>query len=503
MLNSPPVLKPDTKSPGISSCAICAAIGICLFGWLGALGLTGPDEPRYAWIARAMAQTGDWVTPRLYGQPWFEKPILYYWAAAIGFRLHLPSEWAARLPSAFAALAATLAIAFLARRIYGRGANWSNDPAWLAAIFFSTSIAAIAFARAATPDMLFSASIALAMVCAASILASEGIWKIPDHAAPQIWFYRMAPLLLFGAFLGLATLAKGPAAIILAGGALLFWAAATDHWRAAIRLAHPAAIGAFLVVALPWYVLCALRNPDFLRVFILQHNFERYLTPVFQHRQPFWFFGPIFLAALLPWTPLLWPAARAGLRLWREKSWSNSPGFFFACWTLFPILFFSASQSKLPSYILPAMPAAALLCAAAAIKVFRDGRARPRWIIAAAVFLMAIGVIVASGTMLRRVDGQYSSRPYAQFLHNDAHPNRIFIYKAPRAFDYGLAFYFNRQLPEWLPTDPDPALVLTTKQGFAEIAKLGRTTLTLDELQDGQQALIYVPVNSAPRASNR
>ena len=83
------------------------------------MGLLGPDEPRYAWIARAMAETGDWITPRLYGQPWFEKPILYYWAAALGFRLHLPPELAARLPSAFAALAAALAIGWLGWKHYG------------------------------------------------------------------------------------------------------------------------------------------------------------------------------------------------------------------------------------------------------------------------------------------------------------------------------------------------------------------------------------------------
>ena len=479
---------------------MCAAIGICLFGWLGKLGLAGPDEPRYAWIARAMAQTGDWVTPRLYGQPWFEKPILYYWAAAIGFRLHLPAEWAARLPSAFAALASTLAIAFLARRIYGRGRDWPSDPAWLAAIFFATSVAAIAFARAATPDMFFSASIALAMVCAAAVLASHGSLRVANHSSNGLWSNRMALLFLFGGFLGLGTLAKGPAAVILAGGALLLWAAATKNWRTAIRLAHPAAIAAFLVVALPWYVICALRNPDFLRVFILQHNFERYLTPVFQHRQPFWFFGPIFFAALLPWTILLWPAGREGLRAWREKSWKDSPGFFFACWTLFPILFFSASQSKLPSYILPAMAPAALLCTAAVIRVFGDGHSRVRWAIGVGAALVALGVVVASVAILPGMDDRYSARPYAQFLRNDAHPNRIFIYKVPRAFDYGLAFYFNRQLPEWSPSDPDPALVMTTKQGLTEISALRRTSLSLDELPNGRQALIYVPVNTAPRA---
>jgi 4-amino-4-deoxy-L-arabinose transferase-like glycosyltransferase len=119
----------------------------------------------------------------------------------------------------------------------------------------------------------------------------------------------------------------------------------------------------FCVVALPWYVLCQLRNPDFLRIFIFQHNFERYLTPMFQHRQPFWYFLPILLLGLLPWTAGLWPALAEGLRLWREKSWSKSPGFFVACWAVFPFLFFSFSQSKLPGYVLPAIPPLALLAA--------------------------------------------------------------------------------------------------------------------------------------------
>ena len=148
--------------------ASAAAIAICLFGNLGALGLVGPDEPRYVWIARAMAETGDWVTPRLYGQPWFEKPILYYWAAAMGFLLHLPAEWAARLPSACAALAAALAIGWLAKKHYGGDASSLSSPVFLAPVIFSTSVAAIGFARAATPDMLFSATITLAMACAAT-----------------------------------------------------------------------------------------------------------------------------------------------------------------------------------------------------------------------------------------------------------------------------------------------------------------------------------------------
>jgi len=367
-----------------------AAIATSLFGSLGALGLVGPDEPRYAWIARAMAESGDWVTPRLYGQPWFEKPVLYYWFAATGFLLHFSAEWAARLPSACAAFAAALAIAWLAKKHYGPEAELLSSPVLLAPLLFSTSVAAIGFARAATPDMLFSASIALAMASAASVLRKARALPVsvlePSGRQPDL-----GPLVLFGAFLGLGVLAKGPAAIVLAGGAMGLWALATRQWRQAFRLAHPLAIAAFAIVALPWYVLCAVRNPDFLHVFLWQHNVERYATPLFQHRQPFWYFGPIVLIALLPWTVLLWPVAQQGVRLWRDRSWSDSPGFFFACWAVFPVLFFSLSQSKLPGYALPAIAPLALLCAIGATRMLSRGAA----LAGAAVKLLAvIGLLV-------------------------------------------------------------------------------------------------------------
>ncbi len=539
-----------------------AAIGICLFGSLGAFGLVGPDEPRYVWIARAMAETGDWVTPRLYGQPWFEKPILYYWAAAIGFLLHLSPEWAARLPSALAALAAALAIAWLAGKHYGGDANSLSSPVLLAPLIFSTSVAAIGFARAATPDMLFSASITLAMASAADVSRQSGALRAADTelrgGRGDVW-----SLVLFGAFLGLAVLAKGPAAIILAGGAIGLWALATKQWRAAFRVAHPFAIAAFCIVALPWYVLCAIRNADFLRVFLWQHNFERYVTPIFEHRQPFWYFGPIALLALLPWTVLLWPVAQEGLRLLREKSWTNSPGFFFACWAIVPVVFFSLSQSKLPGYVLPAIPPLALLCSIAAVRAlnrslrvnavlagilaatwillvgagfhgvrrlvggnFSAGDTpahiafirslplagvifaalimiavsffrRPLVAIPMLAFCLAANVEIVSLAELPTFDAFYSARPHAEFMRNDQRPDRIFTYQLSRSWTYGLAFYFRRELPEWSPDDPTPALVLTTPKGLEQIRRLGRFSGDLEETQAG---LVYVPVGPIPGA---
>jgi 4-amino-4-deoxy-L-arabinose transferase-like glycosyltransferase len=530
---------------------------ISLFANLGAIGLVGPDEPRYAWIARAMAETGDWVTPRLWGIPWFEKPVLYYWAAAVGFSMHLPAEWAARLPSAFAALAAAAAIGWFAWRHYGGAEDLSTSPALLAPIIFSTSVAAIAFSRAATPDMQFSAAITLAMVCAARVLSRAGALRIPDHTRSEIRNHDLLMLVLWGASLGLGALAKGPAAVILAGGAVGIWALATSNWRAALRLAHPIAIAAFCAVALPWYVLCARRNPDFLRVFIFQHNFQRYLTPLFQHQQPFWFFGPITILALLPWSALLIAAAQEALRLRREKSWKNSPGFFAACWAVFPIVFFSFSQSKLPSYILPAVPALALVIAIGANRAFQRSRANAIilsagiglvWIVLAAMFLhgthklpftempgsiaslaaiaLALAIVVAaailyagtkgnlrlvvilcslcaivtleaaSTAVLPALDPYISARPHAAFFQNDLHPDRIFTYQLRRTWNYGLAFYFHRELPEWSPQDPDAALVLTSHEGLEKIVKAGRFRSAEEPPAHG---IIYVPVGPAPR----
>ena len=319
---------------------------VCLFSGLGALGLVGPDEPRYAAIARAMFETHDWITPRLWGTPWFEKPVLYYWTAGIAMRLFGVSEFAARLPSALAALLAVAAVKWTALRSYGVSA------AWYSLLMLSTSVAMIGFARAASPDMLFAG-----LLTAAMAVASEMLQK--SQPGPIL---RIA----FGFFLGAAVLAKGPAAAILAGGATLLWAALSRHWRAVFRFLHPLVIVVFCATALPWYVLCALRNPDFLRVFIWQHNFQRYLTPIFEHRQPFWFYVPILAAASVPWILM---ATSLLTTKWEMDEWKISPGLFIFCWALFPFVFFSLSQSKLPGYILPSIPPAFLLISRAVTRL--------------------------------------------------------------------------------------------------------------------------------------
>ena len=333
---------------------IAATLYICYFSNLNVIGFVGPDEPRYAWIARDMAETGDWVTPRLYGRPWFEKPPLLYWGGAIFFKT-MPSqpEVAARLPSAICALIATLALAWLAWRTYGE-----ECARWLL-LLLPTSVGMIGFSHACATDMPFAGMLTVALVCAAVIL---GLVLAKDDT-PLLPRTPWLALILFGFFLGLAVLAKGPAALILTGGAVFFWALFTKRWRDAFRLLHPAAIATFCVTALPWYILCARRNPDFFRIFIIDHNFKRYLTPEFQHIQPFWFYIPVLLIAFLPWLALSLWGFYVGLIEWRESKAIGSLALLFLFSSVFCVIFFSISRSKLPGYILPSVPLIGLLLA--------------------------------------------------------------------------------------------------------------------------------------------
>jgi 4-amino-4-deoxy-L-arabinose transferase-like glycosyltransferase len=506
---------------------ICATLYLCYFSHLGAIGFVGPDEPRYAWIARDMAETGDWVTPRLYGKPWFEKPPLYYWGAAICFNLFGVSEAAARLPSAVSALLATLTMAWLAWRIYGM-----ETARWLL-LLLPTTVGMIGFSHAAATDMPFSAMLTIAMVFAAVILglvADESSRDGAQHAAPLQGHNGVAPrrwiaLISFGFFLGLAVLAKGPAAIIHCGGAVFFWALFTKRWRDALRLAHPAAIATFCLTALPWYILCARRNPDFFRIFIIEHNFKRYLTPEFQHIQPFWFYIPIFLVGVFPW--LFWIGGTCGVV--RGKDVDNEIILLCVCWVLFPILFFSASQSKLPGYILPCIPPAIFLIACSVARWQRDSpTAAPiaatltgfmlaceavvmlvsvkiapshswplelqiSWtpivsyiaasglggllVIGLAIrrriakaLLITVGVIfldllIGENSVLPRIDPIVSPRLLAQEIRS-FNQRTIFALGMQRGWRYGLSFYLDREIPDLPETISEPAMVVVNPKDF-------------------------------------
>lgn len=507
---------------------IVVTLYVCYFSHLGAIGFVGPDEPRYAWIARDMSETGDWVTPRLYGKLWLEKPPLFYWGAALSFKLFGVSEAAARLPSAISALLATLALAWLALRLYG-----DETARWLL-LLLPTTVGMIGFSHAAATDMPFSAMLTIAMVCAAVAL---GLTR--NESSPVIPQTPWLALILFGFFLGLAVLAKGPAAIILCGGAVFFWAVFTKRWRDAFRLLHPAAIATFCVTALPWYILCARRNRDFFRIFIIEHNFKRYLTPEFQHVQPFWYYLPIASLALLPWTLLLTAPFAEALQTGKQKRERNSAALLLACWALFTLVFFSISKSKLPGYVLPSIPPIVLVLArVVSLRVSKDYPAG-RWVgivcgvtllciagttlsnldkipfqvdysppgplgivivaagfcgivaallgafkktvpallLSAVAFLAAI-VFSLTGDAVWSLDRGISSRTAASFAWETirASPDtRVLTYGLRRADGYGLSFYLHRELKEWTASERQHGWVLADYEGQERLRQLGLT----------------------------
>jgi 4-amino-4-deoxy-L-arabinose transferase-like glycosyltransferase len=310
------------------------AYALYIYG-LGRVGLVGPDEPRYADVAREMLRLGDYITPRLFDSPWFEKPPLYYWLASLSFRFGI-SELTARLPSAIAAMSFLAFWYWFSRRFYGDGA------AKFGCLILATTVGWIGFARGAAMDMLLATSLSAA-------LALSALW---------LWESRPAGLYGFYVLLGVAALAKGPLAVALAALVLMGYVIHRREWNVIPRMLLSPAVLLFAAVALPWYALCYWRNGfPFIQEFFIRHNVQRLFSgEAIGHPQPFWFYIPIVVAALFPWSPvLLLPLWDAGKRGWKNLS-AAPERVLLLYWILLPFLFFSLSENKLPGYLLPILP---------------------------------------------------------------------------------------------------------------------------------------------------
>ncbi|MBI3208057.1 MAG: glycosyltransferase family 39 protein [Candidatus Solibacter usitatus] len=325
---------------------------VLYFLGLNDTGLLGPDEPRYAAIGQAMSSSGDWVTPRLWGSPWFEKPALLYWMIAAGFRAGLPGDYAPRLPVALLGAAFLFLYYFLLRPEIG------ERPAWLSALILASTAGWMGYSRLAVTDLPLAVFFASSMLLALEWLRGGGTRRLPYA----------------GICFGLAILAKGlvPMVLVLP----LAWAA-RRKWRDAWLFVAPA-----LLVAAPWYAACASVNGSaFLDEFFWRHHLSRFLSGDLQHTQPFWYYAPVLLAGLFPWTPLVVMLRRP--RDEREK--------FFAAWLLWGFFFFSLSTNKLPGYLLPLLPAACVLLGLAL-----DRAPNPRWPLSCCVVLLVLVPSMAS-----------------------------------------------------------------------------------------------------------
>jgi 4-amino-4-deoxy-L-arabinose transferase-like glycosyltransferase len=338
--------------------AILSGIGLFFLYFFGLTrtGLVGPDEPRYAAIGRAMAATGDWITPRLWGQPWFEKPALLYWMTAAGFKAGLGPDWAPRLPVALMSVAFLIYFFAVLRREFGGRA------AWYSCAILATSAGWLVYSHVAITDLPLSAAFAAAML--------------------TISYSPRAPLAA-GALLGLAVLAKGLVPLVLFIPALWFL---RHRVRDLVLIFATAAL-----VAAPWYALVTLRNgTPFLQEFFWKHHFDRFVSGTLLHGRPFWFYVPILLAGLFPWTPML-------VLLFDRRLYRDYRAQFLLAWFAWGFVFFSVSRNKLPGYLLPLLPAGAALIGIAAA----EARARsPKMMALLGISAALLGLVPALSSAL-------------------------------------------------------------------------------------------------------
>jgi 4-amino-4-deoxy-L-arabinose transferase-like glycosyltransferase len=414
-----------------------------------------------------MFLSGDYITPRLQGVPWFEKPPLMYWLAGLGYAIFGVNEWSARFPSALGATICVFLVYWCGRRL------WHRTAGVLAAAIMASSIGFFAFARAASMDMPLTACLTMALVFFLIGYNDQG----PNR---RKWFYA------FYASLGLGSLAKGPVAFALPAislAAFLFFRGKWSEWKTW----HPRGILLGLGVALPWYVICTLANgSEFFNVFFINQNFERFTSAIHGHERPFYFFVPVLLLLTFPWTFLLIPAVR-------RRFGKNEQILFW--WAIVPFVVFSLSGSKLPGYILPMVPPISLLCAKelwqpssgsfktavlieagtmafigvafgffgtmlnvdphvsgaliatitfilAAALVAVALWLTPRVLAGFNVIVMTLLVLAATSFVFPRFDRAETMRPWDQALAELVPDDQVvFLYKPARWMEYGLQFY--------------------------------------------------------------
>ncbi len=370
---------------------IAAVLAIALFFLyffgLDRSGMLGPDEPRYAATGREMARSGDWITPRLNDKPWFEKPALLYWMTAAGFEAGLSDDLAPRLPVAIVSVSFLIFYFFLLRRELG------VRPAAFSTCILGTSAGWLAYSHIAVTDLPMSAAFAAAM-----LLVQAG-FVIPA-----------------GICLGLAILGKGLVPLVLFVPAIWFF-----RRKALIVL------GIGILAALPWYVLVTVRNgSDFLYQFFWVQHFARFTSGALLHVRPFWFFVPVLLAGLFPWTPLL-------ALLFRRELYRDRRVQFWITGFVLGFLFLSLSQNKLPGYLLPLLPLLTAVCGLALAAA-----RRAHWVLAlSAILLLLVPIIdgILPQSLISGLSHAHFNPPYGALI--PVFCLAVACFFVPRAFAVG------------------------------------------------------------------
>ena len=348
--------------------------GMVVLVWLGLLGsrpLFNPDEGRYAEIPREMLERGDWVIPHLNGLDYIEKPPLQYWATALSYSVFGVNNFSARLYTALCALGTVLLMAFLARRL------WTVEAAWRTAAVLGGMMLFLILGQLLTLDMSLTFWMSLTLV--GFVLGQT------DEARGSRWMLTA----WFAA--GMAVLSKGLVAALIPGAVFVLYTLAARDFSSWRRLQWLRGLPLFLAITIPWHWLAARRLDDFLQFFFVHEHFARYLTTVSDRQEPWWYFGAVFLAGTVPWTM---SALRVVATGWRSEPAASAFNvrLFLWIWVIFVVVFFSLSDSKLIPYILPALPALALLIATQPEAVLKNDFL---WT-AAVTLLVGVGLGVAS-----------------------------------------------------------------------------------------------------------
>jgi 4-amino-4-deoxy-L-arabinose transferase-like glycosyltransferase len=327
-----------------------AIIALYLYG-LGHLPLLGPDEPRYAQVAREMFLRRDLVTPTLGHHTWFEKPALLYWLMIAAYKLFGVHEWTARLGPAICGLL-TIAAVWLVGREVDRSRE-THDFGFYSVLVMASCLGLIVFSRAASFDI---------------VITMTTTWSIALFLLHELPTTHRKRWLLVGfyAFAGLSLIAKGLVGIVIPFGVVGFYYLFRRSWPKRTVLSSLIwGVPLALAVSAVWYgPVIARHGWSFVDEFFVQHHFARYVSNKYHHPQPVYFYPVIILMLAVPWTPfLIWALARARRWSWRGEDALSIVRVFSFAWMALPLLFFSFSGSKLPGYVLPALPAAALLIA--------------------------------------------------------------------------------------------------------------------------------------------
>lgn len=366
------------------------------FGNLEYRKLVRPDEGRYAEIAREMAASGDWITPRLNGIKYFEKPALQYWITAGAYRLFGEHHWTARLWSALTGFLGIFFAAFAATRLFGREAGL------LSAAVLGSSLLYTLIAHMNSLDMGMTFFMGGALM--SFLLAQQDGASKP---ANRLWMHVAWAALAF------SVLSKGLMGIVLPGAVIVLYTLIERDFGLWKRLHLFSGIALFMAIAAPWFIAVSIANPEFFHFFFIHEHFERFLTKTHGRYEPWWWFIPVLAAGILPWLITLIDSLAHAWKVEPAAQQHFKPKRFLLIWAVFIFVFFSLSGSKLASYILPIFPALALLIGEHLSRI--DGR-RLFWQILPVAFLATAGLLLAPNTV-RFADNELARGQYAVFAN--------------------------------------------------------------------------------------